>query len=58
MAVSPLLVLTCQCDLGSISAWDTQAVLVMGRGCETIGVPSIRTLRAGGKSEGMPSGQP
>lgn len=58
MAVSPLLALTCRCDLGSISAWDTQDVLVMGRGCETIGVPSIsdRILQAGAKAEGMPSG--
>lgn len=58
MAVSPLLALTCRCDLGSISAWDTQDVLVMGKGCETIGVPSIsdRILQAGAKAEGMPSG--
>lgn len=58
MAVSPLLALTCRCDVGSISAWDTQDVLVMGRGCETIGVPSIsdRILQAGAKAEGMPSG--
>lgn len=58
MAVSPLLALTCRCDLGSVSAWDTQDVLVMGKGCETIGVPSIsdRILQAGAKAEGMPSG--
>lgn len=56
MAVSPLLALTCQCDLGSISAWDTQDVLVMGRGSKTIGVPYIRTFQAGAKAKGMPSG--
>lgn len=36
MAVSPLLALSCQCDLGPISAWDLQAVPVLGRVYEAV----------------------
>ena len=40
MAVSPLLALSCQRDLGPVSAWGLQAVPVLGRVYETAWLPS------------------
>lgn len=40
MAVSSLLVLSCQYDLGPFSVWGLQAVPVLGRVYEAVWLPS------------------